>query len=97
MRKWTYLVAALLIGGTAATVTSCIENEEPAGITELRGAKAELLKAKVQVEAADAAYRMAETAWMQAKADYEAELAKQEAFKTQWHEAYTASEKQRIE
>lgn len=30
-------------------------------------------------------------------ADYEAELAKQEAFKTQWHEAYTASEKQRIE
>lgn len=97
MRKWTYLVAALLIGGTAATVTSCIENEEPAGITELRGAKAELLKAKAQVEAADAAYRMAETAWMQAKADYEAELAKQEAFKTQWHEAYTASEKQRIE
>lgn len=97
MRKWTYLVAALLIGGTAATVTSCIDNEEPAGITELRGAKAELLKAKAQVEAADAAYRMAETAWMQAKADYEAELAKQEAFKTQWHEAYTASEKQRIE
>lgn len=97
MRKWTYLVAALLIGGTAATVTSCIDNEEPAGITELRGAKAELLKAKAQVEAADAAYRMAETAWMQAKADYEAELAKQEAFKTQWHEAFTASEKQRIE
>lgn len=97
MRKWTYLVAALLIGGTAATVTSCIDNEEPAGITELRGAKAELLKAKAQVEAADAAYRMAETAWMQAKADYQAELVKQEAFKTQWHEAYTASEKQRIE
>ena len=97
MRKWTYLVAALLIGGSAATFTGCIDNEEPAGITELRGAKAELLKAKAQVEAADAAYRLAETAWMQAKADYEAELAKQEAFKTQWHEAYTASEKQRIE
>ncbi|MCD8183788.1 MAG: hypothetical protein LUE99_12725 [Bacteroides sp.] len=97
MRKWTYLVAALLIGGTAATVSSCIDNDEPAGITELRGAKAELLKAKAQVKIADAAYRMAETAWMQAKADYEAELAKQEAFKTAWHEAFTASEKQRIE
>lgn len=97
MRKWTYLVAGLLICGTAATVTSCIDNEEPAGITDLRGAKAELLRAKSQVAAADAAYRLAETAWMQAQADYQAELAKQEAFKTQWHEAFTASEKQRIE
>lgn len=50
MRKWTYLVAGLLICGTAATVTSCIDNEEPAGITELRGAKAELLKAKADYE-----------------------------------------------
>ena len=50
MRKWTYLVAALLIGGSAATFTGCIDNEEPAGITELRGAKAELLKAKADYE-----------------------------------------------
>ena len=33
MRKWTYLVAALLMSGTAATFTSCIDNEEPAGIS----------------------------------------------------------------
>ena len=50
MRKWTYLVAGLLICGTAATVTSCIDNEEPAGITELRGAKAEFIRAKAAYE-----------------------------------------------
>ena len=37
MRKWTYLVAALLMSGTAATFTSCIDTTEPAGI-ERRGA-----------------------------------------------------------
>lgn len=46
MRKWTYLVAALLMGGATATFTSCIDTDEPAGITELRGAKAEFLRAK---------------------------------------------------
>lgn len=50
MRKWTYLVAALLIGGSAATFTGCIDNEEPAGITELRGAKAEFIRAKTAYE-----------------------------------------------
>lgn len=46
MRKWTYLVAALLMSGATATFTSCIDTDEPAGITELRGAKAEFLRAK---------------------------------------------------
>lgn len=50
MRKWTYLVAGLLVCGAATTFTGCIDNEEPAGITELRGAKAELLKAKADYE-----------------------------------------------
>ena len=28
MRKWTYLVAALLMSGATATFTSCIDTEE---------------------------------------------------------------------
>ena len=60
------LFGALMLGA-AGTFTGCIDNDEPAGIEELRGAKAELLKAKAAVEQANAAYRQAETAWMQAK------------------------------
>lgn len=52
MRKWTYLVAALLMGGVSTSLTSCIDNDEPAGITELRGAKAAFIKAKADYEAA---------------------------------------------
>lgn len=92
MRKWTYLVAALLMSGATATFTSCIDTEEPAGITELRGAKAELLRAKVKVQDAEAAFRAAEAAWMQAKADYEAEKAAQEALWTAYKEAEYADD-----
>lgn len=52
MRKWTYLVAALLMSGTAATFTSCIDTTEPAGIESMRNAKAELLIAKAAVQKA---------------------------------------------
>ena len=61
------LFGALMLG-TAGTFTGCIDNDEPAGIEELRGAKAELLKAKAAVEYAREAYKRAEAAWMQAKA-----------------------------
>lgn len=60
MRKWTYLVAALLMAGTTATFTGCIDTDEPDGISTLRGAKAELLKA-------DAAFRLVEAEWQKAK------------------------------
>ena len=50
MRKWTYLVAALLVGGATITFTGCIDNDEPAGIEQLRGAKAEFIKAKAAYE-----------------------------------------------
>lgn len=52
MRKWTYLVAALLMSGSATTFTSCIDTSEPAGIEDLRGAKAEFIRAKAQYELA---------------------------------------------
>ena len=57
MRKWTYLVAALLMSGTAATFTSCIDTDEPAGIENLRGAKAELILAKMRYQDALTNYR----------------------------------------
>lgn len=57
MRKWTYLVAALLMSGATATFTSCIDTEEPAGIEQLRGAKAALIQAKADYQAQLTAYR----------------------------------------
>ncbi len=79
MKKITYLVVSLLLMGTTPMLTGCIDNDEPAGIEELRGAKSELLRAKAAVEQAkvateqaNAAYRNAEAEWMKAKAAYEA-------------------------
>lgn len=97
MRKWTYLVAALLMGGVTTSLTSCIDNDEPAGITDLRGAKAELLRAKAQVEAAKVALEQANAAYREAEAAIKAEKAKQEAFKTALLEAQTAAQKADIE
>lgn len=57
MRKWTYLVAALLMSGTAATFTSCIDNEEPAGIEAMRTAKADFYSAQARLKAAEAAWK----------------------------------------
>ena len=66
------VLSALLFGALTlgtGTFTSCIDNEEPAGIEELRGAKAELLRAKAAVEAAKVALVQAEAAAAQAEAD----------------------------
>ena len=87
MRKWTYLVAALLMGGATATFTGCIDTDEPAGIEELRGAKAELLRAKAAVEQAEAAIRTAQAAWVQAQADIAAQYAAQQELVTALQQA----------
>lgn len=71
MRKWTYLVAALLMSGATATFTSCIDTDEPAGITELRGAKAELLRAKAAFEIALANEKQAYADLQQVKVERE--------------------------
>lgn len=97
MRKWTYLVAALLLSGTTATFTGCIDNDEPAGITELRGAKAELLRAKAAVQNAEAAFRAANAAYRQAEADFQAEKAAQEKLNTEYWAAKTADDKLALE
>lgn len=93
MRKWTYLVAALLMGGVSTSLTSCIDNDEPAGITDLRGAKAELLRAKAQVELAEAAIRNANAAIQQAKADYLQEKVAQEKLTTDYLTAKNEDQK----
>lgn len=60
MKKLTYLVASLLTTATVGmTFTGCIDNDEPYGIEQLRGAKAELLKSKKALVEADAQYKLA--------------------------------------
>ena len=62
MSKWTYLVATLLMAGTTATFTGCIDTDEPEGIAELRGAKSEFIKAQAAVELVEAELRKAQVA-----------------------------------
>lgn len=97
MRKWTYLVAALLMGGVTTSLTSCIDNEEPAGITDLRGAKAELLRAKAQVEVAEAAIKNAQAQIEQAKADYLKEKVAQEKLETDYLTAENEDKKIKLQ
>ena len=47
------------------TLSSCLQNEEPAGIEVLRNAKAELIKAQAQYAAAQAALMSAEVAYQE--------------------------------
>lgn len=50
MRKWNLLTVAMLLAIGSVSVTSCINNDEPAGIVNLRGAKAEWLLVKADFE-----------------------------------------------
>ena len=61
------ILFSALFAGTG-TFTSCIDNDEPAGIEELRGAKVELIRAKVAVEQAQASLKLAEAEVQKAKA-----------------------------
>lgn len=92
MKKWTYLVAAGMLLGAAPVFTGCIDNDEPEGITILRGAKAELLKAKAAVEAAKVAQVQAEAALLQAQAKYQEALAVTEAANAKIKEAIAKQE-----
>lgn len=72
MKKWTFLAVAGLLAGAAPVFTGCIDNDEPEGISILRGAKAELLKAKATVAEAEAAYKYAQATYQEALARHEA-------------------------
>ena len=100
-----------LMAGSSVTFTGCIDNDEPAGIENLRGAKAELLRAKVAVETAKAALQnayaaehLAQAKWTEAMAtkqeleNEEKKLKNEvEAAKTEAEKAYWAGELARVE
>ena len=62
-------------------VSGCISNLEPEGIADLRGAKAELLRAQTALQAAQAAKVEAEAALILAQAKVQEAIAKQEEAK----------------
>lgn len=100
------VLSAILFGALMAgtgTFTSCIDTDEPAGIENLRGAKAELIRAKVAVETANAAYvnaeaalKLAEAKTEEAEARYQAALAAKEEALAAQEAARTEEEKARI-
>ena len=103
-KKWTYVAIVSMMLGVAPVFTGCVDTDEPAGLEQLRGAKAELLKAKAQVqlalaevEAANARYRDQEAAWMKAKADYEAQVAREKELQNDLLEAKNEIEKQKAQ
>ena len=67
--------------------SSCLENIEPEGIKDLRGAKAELLRAETALMEAKAARENAEAAIALAKAKVEEAIAKQEEAKAAYEAA----------
>lgn len=70
MKKELFMVGALLL--SAMSYTSCtLDNEEPAGITELRGAKSEWFKAEAALKLAEAAYKTAEIEMVNAQVQYQ--------------------------
>lgn len=73
MKKIIYsLVMLVALGGL---FTSCIKNDEPAGIKELRYAKADYIRALADLSKANEAVVAAEAAYKQAQADHEGQLA----------------------
>lgn len=82
MKKWSFLVAALLMSAAATTFTSCVDTDEPEGILEMRKAKAEYIRALAAVENAKIAYQQAAAQSEAANADLlkaQAEIAKAQA------------------
>ena len=103
-KKWTYLAVAGMLLGTAPVFTGCVDNDEPAGIEQLRGAKAQLLQAKAAVEEAvalveqaNAEYRQAEAQWKRAKAAQEEYKAELKRLQVELQEAKNEKEKVRLE
>lgn len=87
MKKWSKLVLATMLSVGTLLVSGCIENIEPEGIADLRGAKAELLRAQVALQAAQAAKVEAEAALVLAQAKVQEAIAKQEEAKAKYEEA----------
>lgn len=84
MKKWSFLVATLLLmGATATTFTSCVDTDEPEGILNMRNAKAEYIRALAAVENAKIAYQQAAAQNEQANAELLKAQAQAEILKAQ--------------
>ena len=71
------LILATIMAAGVFSLSGCIENLEPAGISDLRGAKADLLRAQTALQAAQATKIEAEAALIQAQAKVEEAKIKQ--------------------
>ena len=60
MKKLNYFFAALLVGGAALSLSSCIDTTEPAGIVAMRTSTSEYMKAKAGYENALAQLKLVE-------------------------------------
>lgn len=97
MKKWTFLVASAMLVGATPVFTGCIDNDEPEGITALRGAKSELLRAKVAVEEANALSIKADASLKAAQAKVQEALAANELAKVKITEALAKQEEAKAE
>lgn len=61
-------ILSMFLAGTLLVATSCIDNDEPAGLQEMRKAKAELMQASAAVQLAEAELRKAEAIAKEAEA-----------------------------
>lgn len=60
IRKWSYVAAAMMTLASGMALTSCIDNDEPFGIEQIRLATASLLEAKKSAVNAEQAAKEAE-------------------------------------
>ena len=70
-----------MLSAGAMLVSGCLDNIEPEGIADLRGAKSELIRAQTALQAAQAAKVEAEAALVLAQAKVQEAIAKQEEAK----------------
>ena len=87
MKKWSKLVLVAMLSMGTLLVSGCLENIEPEGISDLRGAKAELINAQTALQKAQAAKVEAEAALLLAEAKIKEAVAKQEEAKVKYFEA----------
>ena len=90
------MVAACMLAGATPVLTGCIDNDEPAGIEQLRVAKSELLRAQALVEAAKVDQMAAQNALIEAQAAYQEALAKTEEANARIQEAIAAQEEAKV-
>ena len=70
--------------GVAPVFTGCVDTDEPAGLENLRGAKAQLLQAQAAVQEANAAYRLAEIEYLNAQTAQQQAIAKWYEYQAEW-------------